>query len=710
MKSLKKRSIHSKKIQKGQNLSMFGLLLTITGGISLIVLGVFGFYKMRYGVNPLDFFTVVKPSINQLVNGDRWYEGKQISNVIVVKSPTPSGKSSTIVKYTEYDAKAPEIKTNKTIYTTATVNKDGGRVANTTVQDDATGEVVVKRTTIDSMSPSRKNEDGSVTGGNITTSKTTDVRTDPITKQTDTYETLVSYTSSTEKGTGVICSVLNNCKDTVVEQRTTQTIKNGELVGETIVKNGEILKNTTPVVTSNTSTTPTTPSAVPPASTTSTGTNCDKGTCSTNGSPVCWGSYASTGQYLKDKPTEYECRLCGDNGSGGVQFMGSESCKKLLTENKPVVLGFDANPAGLGVSVAHTAPCFSKRGGDWVLAPVGSKGEGENENKYCDMSGNWVVKAPEIKLTPSGAVNRIKADVAVGKSSSTPLKPNKTALECAKEAAPGMVVTLASGEATNLIQGNVGVPGLVSTLIQGTINGVATVVDCTNSNDPKIAICRGGVDVDGNCIPVANDLNTGAEFKVAGNGIRLGVNNDGTINSPVAVNPNSILGGFGGCIVGGASAIMFGPIGMAAGCAAGVGAGVGISTLYPSSKTPDNLNTGFDIKLLGRGVSVGKTNGGESVNLVNEGSLDFPNGSTESNEGVFGSPDAPGVVNYDTVGQGVGFATGVVATGPLCTIPLVLGVPGLPLSALCRLGAGVMFAAGGNKVGDYFYQATHSDQ
>ena len=143
-----------------------------------------------------------------------------------------------------------------------------------------------------------------------------------------------------------------------------------------------------------------TPSEIPPASSVSVGVNCDKGMCSTSGSPVCYGSYASTGQYLKDasgnSTGEYDCRLCGDNGSGGVGFTGGpQSCKTLLAQNKPVVLGPDANPSGLGLPTGtHTGSCLSKRGADWILAAVGQPGEGPNEGKVCDVTGTWSAPIP----------------------------------------------------------------------------------------------------------------------------------------------------------------------------------------------------------------------------------------------------------------------------------------------------------------------------
>lgn len=165
------------------------------------------------------------------------------------------------------------------------------------------------------------------------------------------------------------------------EQKCTQD-KNGQSTGNKW-ENSSCVMNIVPI-------------AALPDSSVSVGVNCDKGMCDTSGAPICYGSYASTGQYLKDvngnSTGEYDCRLCGDNGSGGVSFTGGpQSCKTLLTQNMPVVLGPDANPAGLGLPEGtHTGSCLSKRGPEWVLSGVGQPGEGPNEGKVCGVTGAWI--------------------------------------------------------------------------------------------------------------------------------------------------------------------------------------------------------------------------------------------------------------------------------------------------------------------------------
>lgn len=76
-------------------------------------------------------------------------------------------------------------------------------------------------------------------------------------------------------------------------------------------------------------------------------------------------------------------------------------------------------------------------------------------------------------------------------------------------------------------------------------------------------------------------------------------------------------------------------------------------------------------------------------------------------EGVLGTPDAPGQFGYDSVGAGTGALTMLAATAAPCTVPMLIPVVGIPLSLACRLGAAAGGALLGNKTGDYIYSWTH---
>lgn len=141
--------------------------------------------------------------------------------------------------------------------------------------------------------------------------------------------------------------------------------------------------------------------------------DCNKGMCSTSGSPVCYGSYVFTGRGLKEDGTlattnseskRRECVMCGKNGayvtkdSSGNQLL--QDCGKLIERGAPVIMAPDVDPTSLGFPATYTAldgtvkpvkiqSCTIKVNGSWTLAPFGS-GDGGNR---CGLGGNWVNSA-----------------------------------------------------------------------------------------------------------------------------------------------------------------------------------------------------------------------------------------------------------------------------------------------------------------------------
>lgn len=394
------------------------------------------------------------------------------------------------------------------------------------------------------------------------------------------------------------------------------------------------------------------PRVVAPQSTASTGVNCDKGMCQTSGSPICYGSYASTGQYIKDSngnsTGDYDCRLCGDNGSGGVGFVGdAQSCKTLLSQNAPVVLGPSSNPAGLGLPAGtQTGSCLMNRGTNWVLAPVGSTGEGPNEGKYCDVTGNWVATAPKIVAT-----------------SNTPKTPEA---QC-HAAHPGYIfgknfngeeVCVPRTNANLAMMGNQEPckPGV------GSIDGKEVWIECSGLSTVKsYTFCYGGTgtfDDKGNCAAgnnsnsQASDLLVSTSFEIAGNGFGLDVSKDGSIEPSASLNTKPLVSSAVGCLSGAALGIWGGPIGIIGGCSAGAAA-AGAGTIIGGQ-----ADTDIGLEILGTGGSIG----------VEEG-----------------KPFASSSINFKPI---VGAGVGCVSGG-------LVGIVGGPLGAIGGCAAGAVAAVSG---------------
>ena len=378
-------------------------------------------------------------------------------------------------------------------------------------------------------------------------------------------------------------------KDTRSDESKCTKTESGQLTGNTW-ENGKCTMKVVPRV-------------VAPQSTASTGVNCDKGMCQTSGSPICYGSYASTGQYIKDESGnstgDYDCRLCGDNGSGGVGFVGgAQSCKTLLAQNAPVVLGPSSNPAGLGLPAGtQTGSCLMNRGTNWVLAPVGSMGEGPNEGKYCDVTGSWVATAPKIVATNTA--------------------PKTPEAQC-HAAHPGYIFGKNfNGEEVCVPRTNANLamignqepckPGV------GSIDGKEVWIECSGLSTVKsYTFCYGGTgtfDDKGNCTAgsssntQSSDLLVSTSFELAGNGFGLDVSKDGTFKPSASLNTKPFISSAVGCLSGATLGILGGPIGIIGGCSAGAAA-AGAGTIIGGQ-----ANTDIGIEILGTGGSIGVEDG-----------------------------------------------------------------------------------------------------
>lgn len=356
-----------KKTSKGTHrLKSRVILFTLVG---VLLLGAAA--SLLKGVGPLSQFLAAKPAVNEIKTiCTRRTDGKKVCTTY---NTSTSGGVKTATTNTEVisdtGGKDKVVEYKYDVVKTTPVDKKGIPTGNSTT--------VEVRTKVDTKT---KEEKVASTVTTIQKPAQTDAAGNPVAPGEVVQEVR----------TGDISLGLND-KDTRNSEQKCLSDINGQPTGNTWENNTCVMKIVPKIA---------------PASIVSTGINCDKGTCGTSGSPVCYGSYVSTGQYIKDKDGnstgEYDCRLCGDDGKGGVSFTGvAQSCKTLLSQGAPVVLGPDANPDGLGLPTGtHTRSCMSRRGADWVLTPVGHPGEGPNEGKYCSVDGTWISEPPKLSGNP----------------------------------------------------------------------------------------------------------------------------------------------------------------------------------------------------------------------------------------------------------------------------------------------------------------------
>ncbi len=762
------KKIASKKLNNSLRINKNNQVLKYKKSILFLTLLIFSGYIIStfYSSKINNIFSPAKPTINEITNCPKTictrktdgrkdcttYECPAIKNGVSTVKISSEIRSDTagvnkVVEY-KYD-----------VVKTAPVNKEGIQTGNSTT--------VEVRTKVD---PKTKDEEilstvTTIQKPTVLDSKGAPIAPGEVVKEIRTGDISLGVSSyqSGDKDKKSDCEKLGKqwvdsacvAKDLrTPEQKCTQDVS-GKATGNTW-NSGQCIMKIEPRV-------------FAPASTTSTGVNCDKGTCSGSGSPICYGSYASTGQYLKDSTGnstgEYDCRLCGDNGSGGVGFTGGpQSCKSLLASNQPVVLGFDANPSGLGLPEGtHTGSCMSKRGGDWVLTGVGQPGEGPNEGKFCDVTGNWISTPPVIVTNPKIA---------------TP----KSAEALCHSQHPGYIFGKNfSGEEVCLPRNNVNISMLANqdpcVAGLGKLEGKEVWIECSTLGSVKAyTFCYGGTgifDENGKCLPsssTATDaLTTGIDLNVAGNGFRLAVDDKGQplANGYFNVQPfiRGAVSGAVGCISGGTLGLFAGPIGVIGGCAAGAtaaasGTVIGNNAVDDSNvevalsgnsigmsideKGNPSINTKINPKsgvfggalgcvggaitgliagpmgslggcAAGAIVGVGGVAYGSSKNPSNldgdstkdnDETSETPNNSSTTN-GLLQTPDAPGQFGYDSLGAGTGALTMLAATAGPCTVPIVIPVAGIPLSVACRIGAAAGGALFGNKAGDYIYSWTH---
>ncbi|MBP9670519.1 hypothetical protein KBD75_03910 [Candidatus Woesebacteria bacterium] len=290
------------------------------------------------------------------------------------------------------------------------------------------------------------------------------------------------------------------------------------------------------------------------------------GTCNTLGSPARAGEWVMTGGGTD--LLGYTCVQCNPQPDGTFYDNSkAESCGKLIAQGQPVVLGYDMDPAKLGFPKGYKiGSCVSNASGTWTLIGIGGKDGG---GRYCGPDGKLYSQADKglfddamnAMCSARGEGLRYKDDKCQSASSATGNQApgNQTVCgkgfenkdgkciqtaddsaiayyerECAKQSrvyddqtglcdksgAPAVVQPTTS-VARNVCNGgtqaglildayNIANGGPIGFVI-GTINGITTVINCSNKENPSFTFCRSkaGLDANGNCIPDAPDDNSG---------------------------------------------------------------------------------------------------------------------------------------------------------------------------------------------------------
>ena len=340
------------KLKKTKKSNFTKKLLIGTGFLVLTFLAVSGYYLARYGVGPLTYFTIAKPTTINCV-GDCWYEEKVVKDVVMKDPKTGVPKSNEERQIELKKAKDTGTPPPPVTFTWTEVDRK-----------DPTVVTYVKETDKNNVEKVTENKDG-----------------------THTVE-VIKVDGSTGKNDGQRITT-TTVYDNKGNQLSTSTTKVDVYVA--------------PPTKQNTTTTPVT-----------TTINCNV-TCATIGSPVCSGSYVMSGagwsggsksaggsSSRESGTTDRECMLCGADGN----YSGSESCGYLLEKNAPVVLGPDMNSDVFGgMFSGTTGSCFEKRGGRFVQLPFGATGEGGNSSKVCGANGAWVDK-PQLSASEQAKLDQ----------------------------------------------------------------------------------------------------------------------------------------------------------------------------------------------------------------------------------------------------------------------------------------------------------------
>ena len=187
----------------------------------------------------------------------------------------------------------------------------------------------------------------------------------------------------------------------------------------------------------------------------------------------------------------------------------------------------------------------------------------------------------------------------------------------------------------------------------------------------------------------------------------------------ITIAGSTLAGGGMGCAAGAAAAGL--PtlgLGAPIGCAVGVLAG--IVGGYRAGNYLDSQINYSDTREVLKAAPVVVTGGimanpagipsivsgvtGVSSGLVGNAATNLIENDAPVSTGLLNTPDAPGVVSYDSIGTVGGFATGFFGSALPCLPAGILGPVGY---WGCRGISGAMGAVGGNKTGDYIYKWTH---
>lgn len=642
-------------------------------GAILGILAIFtSYFYFQYGVSPLTYYTVIKPTVNCV--GDCWELEDEVSDVKIIDKNT--GKE---LKNSDYQAELRAGRKPSVTYTWQETSRTNPEIKTQVTETDK-----------NNVTKERDNLDG--------------------TKTTTVISVAGNKTGQGQSGTRTTYEVTKDANDNVVnEYRAVAEVETGKVNNKT----GEAYK----------------PSEV---TTPSTPTTSASGSCPGANSGIGGQQWAQTGGGVEGTDIRY-CVQCGGSRKDGKQgpgVWGDEivECGKgpathYVTRPDQVVEGKGmnncwANGSWYADSTVQGGSSFCNDG-KWQSKDefIASKTEKCGPNSVFDLTSLSCQAKPVAVITPVQ-----DGPNAVG------TKPNLTAKkgkDCTKEACTksecivastnsplndtctpiqgtdkyGLVDKdfLAVGGAINTTGGKPGIGGRY--MYDFTLGGRTETVAADSSIKTGVEISNNGFNIQ------LGKYGIGLDSGKAGVGGYLSTNGVLIAGGTLAGAGIGVATGTLGC----ASTLVLIPIAPVCGLVGGLAGG--LSGLVMTNKySKDNptgssgLNTGATISNQGFDVKVGGVGVGVDMGKVGVG---FYSNDKPTEVGIVNTPDAPGLVGYDTAGALAGAGLAWTASIIPCAVPLVVPLAGVPLHIACRGAATIAGALAGNKTGDYIYKWTH---
>lgn len=401
-------------------------------------------------------------------------------------------------------------------------------------------------------------------------------------------------------------------------------------------------------------------------------------TCSTNGAPVTYGTWVSTGDAYGDNNEGRKCVMCGEKG-----YEGSMDCRDVMAQGKPIVL-----PTGGGLAYTgykeEISSCIGKKDGTFINIAVGQKGDAG----YCGPDGK-ISSEIDAKTKLNEYCAKIKTNSTwdgskcAAKTADKPADPAKDSTTCKDP----LVLTPAGCFSREYLNAQKAAKDkALATAELATINLGLKPQDY----DSCMFLIKGKSYLE--C--VNQPIGTG--YYVTIKGSRL-------VACPMPGGKSQMIDMSKGCetISGSVAAIAAKNVKFEDG------------TLANGGEITREIS---ECRFGGSPYSTGEA-GISQLSICNDYTGKAPSvssnvdsGSKATNEATnttFIPNDAPGIVNYDTAGGVAGFVAGFTASAGVCMVPVLVGGGlGIPASFACRWEAAIAGSYGGNKLGDYIYGKT----